>query len=555
MNPQIKKAVTRNKRKIGPYFVTTILMLVALSSFLVFLPTTARAEWWDSDYEHCKTLTLANSVDSFKGMLVNVTYASGGDVDCESSCQADFDDIRFTSIDNSTALDYWREEYVASTWAHFWVELPANVTATDKIVMYYANPTAEDGSDGDATFYYWDDWASNTTSEWMMSTGQSGGNDVIRHMQQVVTGVGYDTRLRYRTNKSLWTTAAGGVSNRVGYCNQTYDVNNYVSDDAIFCLDTPDTGEGSDATHIAWRVYIRDDGSYGTLPDFKLTTFDPPSWYIYEQVLISTNYTVNLYDDGDNYLGRSYSTDVVDPGIPPEAELSRIYLGSYYGSGGTYTIKHDARGYLKLGGYRTSGSYNHMFIDFMFLGDYLATEPSVSSAGAEDTRLSQSTYTLTGLTGPRLTWAGQENDVVWCNGSGTYLEDIEIQLNVTDSDNVTDVLVRMGNLNDTGAYVNASNFTLYTSSNGADFAIVEHNLGNGNGIYLDSATGVNMSINSTTWPSSGAGADPFPIAGGGPGVWDNASIYLRVKITIPAGQSDDYYYEANTWYVYPGYYS
>ena len=72
--------------------------------------------------------------------------------------QVDFDDVRFTKADGSTLLYYWRETYVASDYAVFWVKLeniPASPGTLDYYV-YYGNAAAADASDGDNTFGFYD---------------------------------------------------------------------------------------------------------------------------------------------------------------------------------------------------------------------------------------------------------------------------------------------------------------------------------------------------------------------------------------------------------------
>jgi antitoxin component of RelBE/YafQ-DinJ toxin-antitoxin module len=50
---------------------------------------------------------------------------------CNSNCQADFDDIRFTTGDGKTLLDYWLEQKTNSDYAIFWVEIPDNLDDMD----------------------------------------------------------------------------------------------------------------------------------------------------------------------------------------------------------------------------------------------------------------------------------------------------------------------------------------------------------------------------------------------------------------------------------------
>lgn len=115
--------------------------------------------WWSagSNWDYCKVCNIANSNNDYQ-IMINVTYSSGGDVDCESHCQADFDDVRFVNADNDTELDYWLERKVDSDYAYFWVELPSDVEDDDYIMIYYGYASAISNSDGDETFIFFDDF-------------------------------------------------------------------------------------------------------------------------------------------------------------------------------------------------------------------------------------------------------------------------------------------------------------------------------------------------------------------------------------------------------------
>ena len=86
--------------------------------------------------------------------------------------QTDFDDIRFTDNDTITDLDYWRESYIASTSAVFWVEVADELDVPVTIYMYYGNSTVSTTSNGTATFLMYEDWSSESirTDVWDIVT-------------------------------------------------------------------------------------------------------------------------------------------------------------------------------------------------------------------------------------------------------------------------------------------------------------------------------------------------------------------------------------------------
>jgi len=91
------------------------------------------------------------------------------DVDYDSDMAADFADLRFTDEFGTMTLPYWIEFDTAPVNAYVWVRVP--VIAAESITtlrMYYGNPNAAAGSDGPATFLFFDDFeaAELDASKW-----------------------------------------------------------------------------------------------------------------------------------------------------------------------------------------------------------------------------------------------------------------------------------------------------------------------------------------------------------------------------------------------------
>jgi hypothetical protein len=100
---------------------------------------------------------------------------SGEDVYTNSHCKADFGDIRFTTDDGETLLDYWNENNVASDNALFWVEVAGNLTVGDvTIYVYYGKAGELTTSNGTNTFLFFDDFpgvALDTVTNWTLQEG------------------------------------------------------------------------------------------------------------------------------------------------------------------------------------------------------------------------------------------------------------------------------------------------------------------------------------------------------------------------------------------------
>jgi hypothetical protein len=160
--------------------------------------------------------------------------------------------------------------------------------------------------------------------------------------------------------------------------------------------------------------------------------------------------------------------------------------------------------------------------------------------------IGQSIYSILGLTYDRVTWGGMNNTVAWCNSSGQGNEWMDINMQINYSDNVSEIRVWAGDLNDTGADIGASNITLYVSSDNSSYGILNHDAGYGTGKFPEN--GGNLSINETTFPAGG-GTNPFT----GEGLTDKtASIYCVFRLEIPADQVTSDYFNSTAWRVYIG---
>ena len=176
--------------------------------------------WWNSSYLYRRTLNIDNAINDYQ-MLINVTYNSGGDVNCSGNCQTDFDDIRFTDIDNTTILSYWIERQVNSDYAWFWVRTPIDIETDNKINMYYGNNAVNNISNGTNTFYVFLDYH-NTTGWTLSNIVVSNASYWLRFYNGVIAnkGVAYRTDLSVGNDEFVLEYLFYGVS--LGTVDQTY---------------------------------------------------------------------------------------------------------------------------------------------------------------------------------------------------------------------------------------------------------------------------------------------------------------------------------------------
>ncbi len=134
-------------------------MIVVLAAGLLLLaamPASASAgmEGWQYQQE---IAIQENSGETLRDYQVRVEL-SGNEFIGEA--EVDGDDIRFTDADGRE-LSYWIEEFDAgSEHAMIWVKVPLiPANGETGITMWYGNPGAESGSDGDEVFEFFDDFS------------------------------------------------------------------------------------------------------------------------------------------------------------------------------------------------------------------------------------------------------------------------------------------------------------------------------------------------------------------------------------------------------------
>ncbi len=107
---------------------------------------------WLTGWNYRKPVTISNSGSLLTDYQVSVTVDTASLVTVGkllSSCN----DIRFTSSDGSTLLNYWMEYGPNTTSTKIWVKIPSIATGSNTIYLYYNNPSATSASNGASTFY------------------------------------------------------------------------------------------------------------------------------------------------------------------------------------------------------------------------------------------------------------------------------------------------------------------------------------------------------------------------------------------------------------------
>jgi N-acetylneuraminic acid mutarotase len=136
--------------------VVFVLAAVSQLGFLGVRPANAAAGWLDP-WQYRQTVVVTNGATALSNYQVKVPLSTSFDF---ASAQASGNDLRFTSSDGTTLLNYWVESYnAAARTATLWAKVPtlaANTATT--LYLYYGNASAPAASNGASTFPFFDDF-------------------------------------------------------------------------------------------------------------------------------------------------------------------------------------------------------------------------------------------------------------------------------------------------------------------------------------------------------------------------------------------------------------
>lgn len=100
------------------------------------LVTLGQASDAGTSYQVCFKIYKTSGTDGTEAISSPVV-ASAVKIYCSDYCQDDFGDIRFTTDDGSTELDYWMMELSSGTYAIFWVEVTADLGSGNQDIYIY----------------------------------------------------------------------------------------------------------------------------------------------------------------------------------------------------------------------------------------------------------------------------------------------------------------------------------------------------------------------------------------------------------------------------------
>lgn len=315
--------------------------------------------WFDQNWTQRKQVVVTEkSAEALSNYQIKIT------VPYLSAMQPDFDDVRFTSADGKTLLDYWLEEKTDSTTATFWVEvasLPAS--ANTSIYYYYGNTIAGTLSNGTNTFLKFDHFDDASIDVQWTAVNPDGNQTISESGTNIALGTdgAEASDLNISTSNQdaprIIQSISGNfvIESKITTTNAYYDLTGILiwKDSQNFY------GFGKGLISGSERIWRRkniadalDDSNYGS------TAYAPDTVYL--KMVRSGSTLVSFYTDADNY------------GTWTQA-FSETFNSSDPVSFGFVRFDNTTRTYTGL-------------CDWIFVRKYVSSEPTISVSTQEEKR-------------------------------------------------------------------------------------------------------------------------------------------------------------------------
>lgn len=302
-------------------------------------------------YSYRKSITLARasgSVTNYQMRLLvgESSGATGEDVDCEGKCLSSFDDLRFTTSDGTTLLDYWIESITGTTpnqLATVWIEFDSIDTSDTIFYMYYGNSEANAYSNGSDTFLFFDDFEGSSidTGKW---SGDTGSATVSSSICSIVGGAS--------SAKTIYSpTFSGDIALRAKAKLSDVNYTQLAMSEVPLANNFLDIWSDTSATNHSNHTTAKN----STQTTFSNTAIGLGSYHIYDMVRnLSGTATAKTFTDGVEN-GSGSTTNV------PTVDLAAAL--------------------------RPWGTGNTQYCDWILVRKYLTTEPAWGAWGSEESNI------------------------------------------------------------------------------------------------------------------------------------------------------------------------
>jgi len=322
---------------------------------------------YNANWQYYQELGIDNNgYTGYYQMQLNVSYNGGGDVSCNGHCNQNFSDLRFVQIDNTTELPYWIEKKVDGNYALLWVNVSSQAMSDGKILMYYGNSGASSGSNGDNTFLFFDDFTTDTTTDYTSITDSKRDAHFIENVVSDVPAI-----IEYRFKITKWDAhSIYGTRQYVGFA----DTLAVTPSNGRYIITSADADE-ADSSHLGIMVENTKSASSNIVRSGKTDVpFSLNTYYIIVEKFSNDETKMQLYsDDRATEIYSLSNTNNI-----PTAVLPHLILRQYHGSesGSTYAFEWDGSTHLRWYGKRGTLAEQEKYIDWILVRKYADPEPT-----------------------------------------------------------------------------------------------------------------------------------------------------------------------------------
>jgi len=335
------------------------------------------------NYRKSHVINQATGAGSNYQVKIVVHYGSGSDsgenVYMNSKCKTDFSDIRFTDDDGITELGYWREAYIPSSSATFWVKVNDDLgVGNQTIYIHYGNVAASTTSDITTTMLAGDD-----SLNWNL-TYYTSGTSVFSHSGGLIHTTGGNTSddgwvMGVVPPSGNFFSEVKSVITGTSSTNAAFLALGLIDDSAV------NTPEHSSVWNPKRRfLALRYGANHATRANkFRVMYWDTlgnPHWWngsawqgtaVY--LLGAGSYYIQIWDDGVNYnldiLDDSRVSQFTTPASIPKASVKAFSSGRVLESSEPYTDVY----------------FVNALFDNWYERKYTYPEPTHSTWGSEET--------------------------------------------------------------------------------------------------------------------------------------------------------------------------
>jgi len=350
--------------------------------------------YWLSGWNCRKGQTITGSTAGAQtNYQMKMTVHKGSGIDsntgvyCGGNCRDDFGDIRWTTSDGTTLMDYWIESIVSGDNAVFWIEIPSIPASpnTVDVYMYYSNSSATSVSNGANTFFFFDDFTGTSGNDIDSSKWTWGGSHQAKystdHPRSGTTGM-----------KLTMNNDCGG---------EPYHTLSATTGEAIAWLYDPGVGGGSQEAMFG-QAFNSTIGIYGNSSSYYKYRID--GGYVNTSVSRTQGWhELKMRSDGNNTYFYIDGTSVAT--ASGMGTFNRVYLGNAHNVNTTDYFD-DARVRKYVSPEPTWGIWEFVPPDIFRVTAVVPPEDFITS-GSQGGPFSPSskTYTLTNIGPNSLDWS------------------------------------------------------------------------------------------------------------------------------------------------------